>query len=161
VDGTAHIDVRGNTVKEAAEATISANVKELTAENLRMALNGTISELPDAEYVKITSKRYVEDGDYIDRLGIVGKISGSSRPVVFILHNVLVTSPFEISTADGAEATIALEGKAHADFEQLQTNEMPWEIYYPTIDLDKPKEAGEDDELVIGEYEDFGATPEA
>ena len=157
-DGTAHIDVKGHTVKELAEATFSANVKELTAENLRLALNGTISELPDSEYVRITSKRLVDDGDYIDSIGICGRLAGSSRPIVFILQNVLITSPLELATTDGSETTVALTGKAHASIEQLQTNVMPWEIYYPTIDLERgvgieeeSGENGEETEIGIAE----------
>jgi hypothetical protein len=133
VDGTSVMDVKGLNVLESAKATISANLKELGAENLRLALNGTATESTEyAGYTEIKSKRYVESGDYINNMAIVGKITGTDQPIIIMFDNVLITSALSLETKDNDEAVIALEGQANASYEQLSGDTFPWTILYPT-----------------------------
>ncbi|MGX9822912.1 Ig-like domain-containing protein [Lactococcus lactis] len=133
VDGTGHVDVQGLWVLDEAHATVGAKLKELTAENMALGLNGTKNESADYDgYTEIKSKRYLEEGDYIKNMGIVGKLTGSEKPIIILLDNVLTTSAFALETKDGDEAAIDYEGTANASFEQLQNDEFPWTILYPT-----------------------------
>ncbi|QDK70347.1 hypothetical protein [Lactococcus protaetiae] len=132
VDGTGHVDVQGLWVLDEAHATVGAKLKELTAENLALGLNGTSKDSTDYDgYVEIESKRYLEEGDYIENMAIVGKLTGSDKPIIILLDNVLTTSAFALETKDGDEAAIDYEGTANASFEQLQKDEFPWRILYP------------------------------
>ena len=137
VDGTSHMKVVGNKVLEAATATATANMKEITTEIIRQSLNGTLAtaEATDAPtgYKVITTKRQVEDTDYIDNMAIVGTLSGTDKPVIIILDNVLCTSGLELSTEDNGEAIIEQTYEAHATVEQLDADEYPWRILFPTI----------------------------
>ena len=137
VDGTSHMKVVGNKVLEAATATATANMKEITAEIIRQSLNGTLAtaEATDAPtgYKVITTKRQVEDTDYIDNMAIVGTLSGTDKPVIIILDNVLCTSGLELATEDNGEAIIEQTYEAHATVEQLDADEYPWRILFPTI----------------------------
>ena len=137
VDGTGHMKVKGNKRLESATATATANMKEITAEIIRQSLNGTLAtaEVTDAPtgYKVITTKRQVEDTDYIDNMAIVGTLSGTNKPVIIILDNVLCTSGLELATEDNGEAIIEQTYEAHATVEQLDADEYPWRILFPTI----------------------------
>lgn len=135
VDGTSHMKVQGLEVLESAFATATAKVKEFTAELVRQALNGTTrdataDEAPTGTQV-VESKRYLEDDDYIKNIGIVGKLSGSDEPVIFILDNVLVTGGLEVETEDNNEAVVEQSYEAHATYEQFDADTFPWRIYFP------------------------------
>lgn len=133
VDGTGHVDVQNLWVLDEAHATVGAKLKELTAENMALGLNGTKNKSADYDgYTEIKSKRYLEEGDYIKNMAIVGKLTGSEKPIIILLDNVLTTSAFALETKDGDEAAIDYEGTANASFEQLQNDEFPWTILYPT-----------------------------
>lgn len=135
VDGTYIMDVVGLQFMESATATVTANLKELTAENLRRSLNGTIKEADTedapAGYKVIKTKRYVEEADYIPTIAVVGIHNGTKKPVIFQLDNGLVTSPLEMATEDNNEATVEQTITAHASYEQLAADEFPWKILFP------------------------------
>lgn len=137
VDGTSHMKVKGNKVLESANATITANMKELTAENIRKSLNGTIREAKAEEgpagYRVIETKRLVEDSDYVNNMAVVGTLSGSNEPVIAILDNVLATSGLELGTEDNNEAVVEQTYEAHATVEQLDEDKFPWRILFPTV----------------------------
>ena len=140
VDGTGWTPVKGNKVLSSAIATAKANIKELTAETVRQALNGAkeaakTTEAPEG-YTKITGKRQISDGDYLKNVAIVGKISGSTQPIIVILDNALVTSGVSAKTKDDDEVVIEQEYTAHASYEQLVAQEFPWRIYLPPVDID-------------------------
>lgn len=133
VDGTTHVDVQGLWVLDEAHATVGAKLKELTASNLALGLNGQSQESTEYDgYTEIKSKRYLEEGDYIKNMAVVGKLTGSDKSIIILLDNVLTTSAFALETKDGDEAAIDYEGTANASFEQLKNNDFPWKILYPT-----------------------------
>ena len=132
VDGTSHVDVQGLWVLDEAHATVGAKLKELTASNIALGLNGTKKESTEYKgYTEIESKRYLSEGDYIKNMAIIGKLTGSDEPIIILLDNVLTTSAFALETKDGDEASIDYEGTANASFEQLQSNKFPWKILHP------------------------------
>ena len=127
--------LKGNKVLEAATATATANIKEITAETIRRSLNGTIADAEEGEapagYKVIRTKRLLEDIDYLENIAIVGTLSGTKEPVIAILDNALCTSGLELDTEDNNEAVIEQTYEAHADHEQLEKDEFPWKILYP------------------------------
>lgn len=135
VDSTSHMKLKGNKVLEAATATATANMKEITAETIRRSLNGTITDAEDGEaplgYKVIRTKRMLEDSDYLENIAIVGTLSGTNEPVIAILDNALCTSGLELGTEDNNEAVIEQTYEAHASVEQLDRDEFPWRILYP------------------------------
>lgn len=135
VDGTGHMDVKDLNALESAQATASANVKEITIENLRLSINGNTraalaTEAPSG-YKVIESKRYLESGDYIPNIAVVGVHNKTKQPVIFILDNALATSDSELEFKDGDEATIPLELQANATAEQLLADKFPWRTFHP------------------------------
>lgn len=135
VDGTSHMKVMGLEVLESAFATATAKVKEFTAELVKSALNGTLrtaatDEAPTGTKI-VETKRYIEESDYIKNVGIVGKLSGSNEPVIFILDNALATNGLELETEDNSEAVVEQTYEAHASYEQFDADTFPWRIYFP------------------------------
>ena len=137
IDGTSHMKVKGNKVMESATAMVVTNIKEITAETIRKSLNGKLETADEADaptgYKVITTKRYIEDADYTNNMAVVGTLSGTNEPVIAILDNVLCTSGLELGTEDNNEAVIEQTYEAHASVEQLQADEFPWRILYPTV----------------------------
>ncbi|EAG1758617.1 hypothetical protein BBX37_08255 [Listeria monocytogenes] len=137
VDGTGVMDVMGLNVLESASATAKASLIELTAENLRRSINGSLTDATADEapsgYKVIKPKRYLSDGDYIPNLAIVGTHNGSKQPVIVQLDNGLVKSGLEIKTEDNKEVVIEQEITANASYEQLVKDEFPFRIYYPNV----------------------------
>jgi len=135
VDGATKMKVKGNKVLESANATITANMKELTAENIRKSLNGLIrdatAEEAPAGYKVIESKLNIDDTDYISNMAVVGRLSGTNKPIIAILDNVLCTSGLELGTEDNNEAVVEQTYEAHATPEQLEAETFPWKILYP------------------------------
>lgn len=131
-DGTTHMSVKGLDVLDSAEANIKCKLKELTGENLRLAINGEKKDsINYPGFEEITSKREILEGDYISNMGIVGKLMGSNDPIVVIIDNALVTSALSMKSKDNDEVSIDLELRATASIEQLHKDEFPWRILYP------------------------------
>lgn len=113
--------------------TITANVKEVSVESLKLALATAREAVPEAPagYTKITAAPDISMEDYLDNLTWVGRLSGSEKPVIIIVKNALSTNGLTLTMADKAEAVIPVTVTGHYDAASLET--VPFEIYYPTI----------------------------
>lgn len=136
VDGV-HVDAVGQKVLQTSKAMLEVNVKEITAENLRLAINGTVREAGEDEapegYQVIEGKGKLENTDYIKNLGLVGTLTGSEQPIIIILDNALCTSGLEGETKDDDELVITMEFKAHAGAEDVSNRKLPARIYFPPV----------------------------
>lgn len=137
VDGARHVKAKGNTVLQSTKGTVLAHFKELTAETLKLAINGTLRDATIAEapagYKVIETKRYITAGDYIDNIAFVGRISGTDKPIIAILDNVLTTSALPLATEDGKEVVIDVTFEAYATYDQISLDKYPWRIFYPEV----------------------------
>lgn len=120
------------------EVTLTANVKELTVGALELALatgSHTSVKSPSSEaannYEKIVAANDIADSNYTTNVAWVGRISGSSLPVIIIVKNALCTNGLTLTTADKAEGVVALTLTGHYTVNDLDT--PPFEIYYPII----------------------------
>ena len=118
--------------------TMTANVKEITAEALQLALaTGTSvatkspSSADSNNYNKITAANELADANYIDNITWIGRLSGSELPVIIVMKNALCTNGLTLTTADKAEGVVALTLTGHYDPADLDA--VPFEIYYPII----------------------------
>lgn len=118
--------------------TMTANVKEITADAIKMALaTGTSTDMKSPNsasannYKKITAANALSDADYMTNITWVGTLSGSQLPVIIVLKNALCTNGLTLTTADKSEGVIALTLTGHYDPSDLDT--VPFEIYYPII----------------------------
>lgn len=120
------------------QVTMTANVKELTADLLKMALatgSYTGAKSPSSEtsnnYNKITASNELEDSNYLTNITWVGRLSGSSIPVIIVLKNALCTNGLTLTTQDKNEGVVALTLTGHYDPSNL--DDPPFEIYYPIL----------------------------
>ncbi len=110
----------------------TANVKEITAATLKMALaTGKIenSASPNG-YVKVTARGEIEDSDYLSNVTWVGRLSGSKKPVVIQIFNALATNGLSLTMSDKGEAVVALTLTGHYSLDNMES--PPFAIYYPT-----------------------------
>lgn len=136
IDGAGWVELVGNRILQKGTASVTANMKEVTAETVRRSLNGAIDDATDeapAGYKIVTSKRNLDDEDYLDNVAVVGTLSGTDEPVIIILDNALCTSGFNGEMVDDDEMVVEQTYEAHATYEQLVADEFPWRILFPTV----------------------------
>lgn len=116
--------------------TITASVKEVSVDSLRLALATARESTPEAPagYTKITAAPDIAEEDYLDNLTWVGRLSGSDKPVIIIVKNALSTNGLSLTMADKAEAVIPVTVTGHYDAANL--DEVPFEIYYPALTVE-------------------------
>lgn len=131
-------DIKADGVKGAAkglraitdtEVTLKTNMLEVTEDILKMALLGVVDTTSSADYDIITGKTYIADTDYLDNIALVGKLSGSNKPVVIILKNVLNDGGLKFKTEDDKDNVLPVTFTGFID--PLTPNILPYEIHYP------------------------------
>lgn len=130
VDG-ALVKVKGLTVKVGETATLEINPVELTGDILKMALIGDSAASTTATgYTEITSRATINAGDYLSKMGYVGKtIEG--KPIIIIFDNALCTSGLELEGKNKEAAIPKFTFECFADLSP-EADTLPWHIYYPT-----------------------------
>lgn len=103
--------------------TMTANVKEITADSLQLALGASANSSGT-----ITGKEDFTEDDYND-ITWVGKLSGSSNPVIITVKNAVSLNGLSLTMADKAEAVIPITLTGHYSLDDLDT--PPFEIIYP------------------------------
>ena len=123
--------VKGLTRIISTDVTLKANMLELTTDILKMALMGVVDTTLNAGYDTITGKTEILLTDYIDNIAIVGKLSGSLKPVVIILKNALSSDGIKFSSKDSADniLPITFTGSIDPNFPLVS----PYEIRYPQL----------------------------
>jgi hypothetical protein len=122
---------KGNTVIDSEVPTLTVNLKELTAQNIALALAGGNVDTSDTNYDIITSKGKIELSDYLQNIAFVGRLSGSTKPVVIVIDNALSLEGLTITTADKAEAVVPVVFTGHYDENSVEAGEAPFRIYWP------------------------------
>ena len=122
-----------------SNATITANILELTTANLMTAIAGststtwtdTTSAPATNTHDEIRRTRNLSDLDYITNIAIVGKVSGSAENIICIIYNALADEGFELAFEDRDEGALEVTFSAHYDPTTLDTE--PWAIRYPKV----------------------------
>lgn len=127
----------GQKVLVSSDATLVTNVKEVTANVVKMAILGKTTSTTGVEnptgYDLIEGKGKIEAGDYLPNIGLVGELSGTNEPIIVILDNALCTSGLDWSTGDDAEVVMSMTFEAHADATQLEDRTLPARIFMPKV----------------------------
>ena len=123
--------VKGLTVKQGGKASMEANVAELSGANIQMATNfkkGT----SDAEgYDMFIDKANIEDGDYVENFGFVGKTANGAKDIIIIFEQSLCKTAFELEAKNKDKAVLKLVMEAYAE-NAGDLDTLPVKIYYPT-----------------------------
>lgn len=130
VDG-ALVKVKGLTVKVGETASLEINPIELTGDILSMAVIADSKESETAEgYTELTSRAIINEGDYLEHMGYVGKtIDGT--PIIVIFDYALCTSGLELEGKNKEAAVPKFTFECFADLTP-EADVLPWHIYFPT-----------------------------
>lgn len=129
LDG-ALVKVKGLAVKQGGTASIEVNFAEINTEIMQSATLFK-SETSDADgYEMLVDKANIEEGDYIENFGFVGKTANGNKNIIVIFENALCTSGLELEGKNKENSVIKLTMEAYAENEgDLDT--LPVKIYYP------------------------------
>ncbi len=108
--------------------TLTANVKEITADSLKLALGAAKATTADNK-TTITGVEDFAEADYATNLTWVGRLSGSNEPVIIVVDNALCLNGLSMSMADKAEAVVPVTVTGHYNLSDLDT--PPFKIIYP------------------------------
>jgi hypothetical protein len=119
---------KGLEVIDSWEVMMSMNLLELNKENIAAALITGRVTIQDF-YEKVEAGNYLCDIDYIDNITMIGRISGTKKPIIIQIFNVTNTNGLNINATDNAEGIATLEFKGSYTTTTLDT--PPFVIYYP------------------------------
>lgn len=123
--------VKGLTHLTNIDVTLKVNMLEVTTDVLKMALMADVDSATDPDYDIITGKTDIALTDYIDNIALVGKISGSQKPIIIILKNALSSDGIKFSNKDAVDNIIPITFTASID--PSTPTLSPYEIRYPKI----------------------------
>ncbi len=130
IDGAKGNYKDGNVI-DSWEIKLTATLKEMTAENFKLAL-GSATVTPAVEGGKFdstTAKMTVETSDYLSNICWLGTLAGSDDPIIIELKNVMNINGLNFTVSDKGTGTVELELQAH--FDVTKPNEVPFTIYTP------------------------------
>ena len=130
VDG-ALVLVKGLTVKQGGVASMEVSLIELSGDNIQMATNFKKGESDAEGYDMFTDKEHIDEGDYVDNFGFVGKTANGAKDIIIIFESALCKSAFELEGKNKEASVLKLVMDAYAANDgDLAT--LPVKIYYPT-----------------------------
>ena len=130
VDG-ALVKVKGLQQKVGETATMEVNFIEMTPELLKMGVVGDVAESTDYEgSSEITSRARLNENDYIQNLGYVGKKTDGT-PIIIIFEQAICTSGLEVEGKNKEAGVFAGTFECVADVSP-EADTLPWRILYPT-----------------------------
>lgn len=129
VDG-ANVKVKGLARKVGETASLETNFAEITPEIMKWAVIGSSKDSTTATgYTEVTSKPRIEEGDYIENFGYVGKTL-DGKAIIIIFDNALCTSGLEVEGKSKEMAVLKATFECYANIDgDLET--LPYHIYYP------------------------------
>lgn len=113
--------------------TLTATIKEVTVDVIKAALAAATSAATTsspASYTKINIKD-LADSDYINNITWIGKLSGSSQPIMIVIKNALNLTGFTLQAQDKNEGGVPTVFTAHYDTADLES--VPVDIYIPDV----------------------------
>lgn len=130
VDG-ALVKVKGLRQKVGETATMEVNFIEMTPELLKMCVVGDVAASTDYEgYSEIKSRARLNENDYIQNLGYVGKKTDGT-PIVIIFEQAICTSGLEVEGKNKEAGVFKGTFECVADISP-EADTLPWRILYPT-----------------------------
>ena len=132
VDG-ALVKVKGLDVKIGETAKIETNMIELTPDWIKMSIVGKDGVSAYEGYDVIESKRQLEDGDYIEDFGFVGK-KMDGTPIIIIFDYALCTSGFEHEGKNKENGVFKATFECYAEMSP-EADILPYHIYTPSANV--------------------------
>ena len=129
LDG-AMVLVKGLTVKNGGKANMEVNIAELSGDAIKMVTNFKEGESDVDGYKMFVDKPEIDEGDYIDNFGFVGKTANGKKDIIIIFESALCKSAFELEGKNKEASVLKLTLEAYAE-NQGNLDTLPVKIYYP------------------------------
>lgn len=123
--------VKGLTVKQGGKASIEANMAEITGDNIKLATNFKQGESDAEGYDMFVDKANIEEGDYVENFGFVGKTANGKKDIIIIFESALCKSAMELEPKAKENSVLKVVLDAYAE-NQGDLDTLPVKIYYPT-----------------------------
>lgn len=124
--------VKGLTVKQGGRASIEASIAELSGDNIKMATNFKEGESDADGYAMYVDKPNIDEGDYIDNFGFVGKTANGAKDIIIIFESSLCKSALELEPKPKENAVLKVVMEAYAE-NAGDLDTLPVKIYYPDL----------------------------
>lgn len=131
LDG-ALVKFKGQTVKVGGAANIEANFVEITEDTIKMSTNFKKGESDAEGYEMFVDKPNIEEGDYVENFGFVGKTADGSKDIIVIFEYGLCTSGLELEGKNKEQSAIKLIIDAYSE-NGGDLDTLPVKIYYPLV----------------------------
>lgn len=129
LDG-ALVKVKGLAVKQGGTAIMEVNFAEISPEILQTSTLFAEGESDAEGYKMLVDKANIEEGDYVENFGFVGKTANGKKDIIVIFEYALCTSGLPLEGKMKENAVVKLTMEAYAENEgDLDT--LPVKIYYP------------------------------
>ena len=126
--------VKGLTVKQGGKASMEASLAEINGDNIKMATNFKQGDSDATGYDLFVDKPNIEEGDYVDNFGFVGKTANGAKDIIIIFESALCKSAFDLEGKNKEQSVLKVVMDAYAENEgDLDT--LPVKIYYPTASV--------------------------
>ena len=123
---------KGGQVIDSWEIKLTTTIKEMTAENLKLALAAAdTTAASSGKYDTTVARLEVKNTDYLDNFCFIGTINGQDTPVIVEMKNVLNMNGLNLTVADKSTGSVSLELQAH--FDLSKPDEVPFKIYTPKV----------------------------
>ena len=122
--------VKGLTVKQGGKASMEISIAELSGENIKMATNFKEGESDAEGYAMFVDKPNIDEGDYIENFGFVGKTADGKKDMIVIFEYALCKSAFELEGKGKENAVLKVVLDAYAE-NAGDLDTLPVKIYYP------------------------------
>lgn len=109
-------------------AELTGSMKEITAENIKLAL-GANTTSTKGNYDIIKPSLSLEESDYLDNICWVGSLNKTGELIIIELKNALNTAGFSFSAQDKGSASVEFTFVPH--FDLSKADDVPIAIYMP------------------------------
>lgn len=130
IDG-ALVLFKGQTVKVGGKANMEINLTEINGDNIKMGTNFKQTTSDAEGYDLFVDKPNIEEGDYLENFGFVGKTANGAKDIIVIFESALCKSAFEIEGKNKEQSTLKINLEAYAE-NAGDLDTLPVKIYYPT-----------------------------
>lgn len=122
---------KGYEIFDSWTVTLTCNLKEVTADAVKLALGSTIAPTSVTSYTGVQPSGDVLDSDYVTNIVWCGKLTGSSLPIIIELDNVLALGGLNFQVQDKNEGVVPLVLTAH--YNPTDLDAVPFKIYMPAV----------------------------
>lgn len=121
---------KGQTIKQGGKASMEISIAEISSDNIKLATNFKEGESDADGYAMFVDKPNIEEGDYLDNFGFVGKTANGAKDIIVIFEYALCKSAFNLEAKNKDKTVLKVVLDAYAE-NAGDLDTLPVKIYYP------------------------------